>query len=53
VLIPVLVWLQNVFVSPVFDLRPLLTAAIVGAALIVFAHRGNLKRLAARTESQI
>jgi len=53
VLIPVFVWLQSVFVEPVFDLRPLLTAAIAGAALIVFAHRGNIKRLASRTESQI
>lgn len=53
VLIPVFVWLQSVFVAPVFDLRPLLTAAIAGAALIVFAHRGNIKRLASRTESQI
>lgn len=52
-LIPVFVWLQSVFVIPVFDLRPLLTASIVGAALIVFAHRGNIKRLASRTESQI
>lgn len=46
VLIPVFVWLQG-------DLRSVLTAAIAGAALIVFAHRGNLKRLATRTESQI
>jgi glycerol-3-phosphate acyltransferase PlsY len=53
VLIPPFVWLQSVFVEPVFDLRPLLTASIVGAALIVFAHRGNIKRLASRTESQI
>jgi acyl phosphate:glycerol-3-phosphate acyltransferase len=52
-LIPVFVWLQSEFVSPVFDLRPLLTASIVGAALIVFAHRGNIKRLASRTESRI
>ena len=53
VLIPVFVWLQSVFVVPVFDLRPLLTAAVVGAALIVFAHRGNIQRLASGTESQI
>ena len=53
VLIPLFIWLQNVFVEPVFNLRPLLTASIVGAALIVFAHRGNIKRLAARTESHI
>jgi glycerol-3-phosphate acyltransferase PlsY len=53
VLIPVFVWLQSVFVVPVFDLRPLLIAAVAGAALIVFAHRGNIQRLAAGTESQI
>jgi len=46
VLIPVLVWWQS-------DLRPLLIAAVVGAALIVFAHRGNIQRLASGTESRI
>jgi glycerol-3-phosphate acyltransferase PlsY len=45
-LIPVFVWLQS-------DLRPLMTAAIVVAALIVFAHRGNIQRLASGTESRI
>ena len=44
--IPLFVWLLN-------DSRPLLTAAIVGALLIVFAHRGNIGRLAQRTESRI
>jgi len=44
--IPVFVWWQS-------DLRSLLTAAIVGAALIVFAHRGNIQRLASGTESRI
>jgi glycerol-3-phosphate acyltransferase PlsY len=52
VLIPVFVWLQSVFVVPVFDLRPLLTAAVVAAVLIVFAHRGNIQRLASGTESR-
>ena len=51
--IPLFVWLQSVFVEPVADLRPLLTAAVVGALLIVFAHRGNIGRLARGTESQI
>lgn len=51
--IPLFVWLQSVFVAPVPDLRPLLTAAVVGALLIVFAHRGNIGRLARGTESQI
>ena len=52
-LIPLFVWLQNVFVEPVADLRPLLTAAVVGALLILVAHRGNIERLARGTESQI
>jgi glycerol-3-phosphate acyltransferase PlsY len=46
ILIPVFVWLLS-------DLRPLLIAAIVGAALIVFAHRGNIQRLMSGTESRI
>ena len=46
VLIPVFVWWQS-------DWRPLLIAAVVGAALIVFAHRGNIQRLASGTESRI
>lgn len=53
VTIPLFVWLQAVFVEPVADLRPLLAASITGAALIVFAHRGNIGRLARGTESQI
>jgi glycerol-3-phosphate acyltransferase PlsY len=53
VTIPLFVWLQTVFVAPVADLRPLLTAAIAGALLILFAHRGNIERLAKGTESQI
>jgi|SRR5215213_4040330 len=46
ILIPVLVWVQS-------DSQPLLIAAIIGAALIVFAHRGNIQRLASGTESRI
>ncbi|HEU4837378.1 MAG TPA: glycerol-3-phosphate 1-O-acyltransferase PlsY [Pyrinomonadaceae bacterium] len=46
ILIPVFVWLLN-------DSRPLLIAAIAGAALIVFAHRGNIQRLSSGTESRI
>ena len=51
--IPLFVWLQSVFVEPVADLRPLLAAAIVGALLIIFAHRGNIGRLARGTEARI
>ncbi len=46
ILIPVLVWVQS-------DSQPLLTAAVIGAALIVFAHRGNIQRLVSGTESRI
>lgn len=53
VTVPLFVWLQAVFVEPVADLRPLLAAASVGAALILFAHRGNIGRLARGTESRI
>ena len=52
-LIPLLIWLQTVFVEPVADLRPLMTAAIAGALLIVFAHRGNIARLARGSEARL
>ncbi len=51
--IPLLIWLQTVFVEPVADLRPLMMAAISGAALIVFAHRGNIARLARGSEARL
>ena len=47
--IPLFVWL---FVLEV-DLKPLLTASIVGALLIIYAHRGNMARLMSGTESRI
>jgi glycerol-3-phosphate acyltransferase PlsY len=50
---PLFVWLQSVFVNPVVDSRPLLLAAVAGALLIVFAHRGNITRLLNGTESRI
>lgn len=43
--IPLFVWLLS-------GSQPLLLAAIIGALLIVFAHRGNIGRLAHGTESQ-
>ena len=46
VVIPLFVWLLS-------GSRPLLVAALVGALLIVFAHRGNIGRLAHGTESRI
>lgn len=50
--IPLFVWLQSAFIQPVADLWPSLTAASLGALLIVFAHRGNIGRLVSGTESQ-
>ena len=44
--IPLFVWVQN-------GSRPVLIAAVLGALLIVFAHRGNIGRLAHGTEARI
>ena len=49
-IIPLFVWMDMVFIKPITDLWPLLTAAVVGAMLIIFAHRGNIRRLAEGTE---
>lgn len=51
-MLPVCVWLQSVFVSPVGDARPMVVGTLAGAALIVFAHRGNIGRLWNGTESR-
>ena len=48
--IPLSTWLMHVFVQRDLNLAPVLTAAIVGALLIVFAHRGNITRLMKGTE---
>ena len=48
--IPLSTWLMHVFVQQDLNLAPRLTAAIVGALLIVFAHRGNIRRLMKGTE---
>ncbi|HEX5834299.1 MAG TPA: glycerol-3-phosphate 1-O-acyltransferase PlsY [Pyrinomonadaceae bacterium] len=48
--IPLSVWLMHVFVQRDLSLMPVLTAAIVGALLIVFAHRANIARLMNGTE---
>jgi acyl phosphate:glycerol-3-phosphate acyltransferase len=48
--IPLFVWL---FFEPTVELKPLLATAVVGALLIVFAHRGNIARLLSGTEPRI
>jgi glycerol-3-phosphate acyltransferase PlsY len=50
VLIPFFLWLQKWFLQPAADIRPPLTAAVIAALLIIFAHRGNIARLVNRTE---
>lgn len=50
VVIPLSIWLLHVFVQRDLNLVPVLTAAIVSALLIVFAHRGNIARLMKGTE---
>lgn len=50
--IPLFVLLQNAFIRPVEPLAPIMTAAIAGAALIVFAHRENLERLVRGNENK-
>jgi glycerol-3-phosphate acyltransferase PlsY len=52
VAIPFFVLLQNAFIPPVAPLAPLLSATVVGAALIVFAHRENIGRLVRGDENR-
>lgn len=53
VTIPVFVFIQNTFIRPTANFVPIITAAIAGAALIIFAHRANIGRLLAGTESKL
>ena len=48
--IPLFLWLQKLVVQPAADVRPAMTAAILGALLIAFAHRENIQRLLRGTE---
>ena len=50
--IPLFVWLQHGLVSPVSNLWATMCAAAIAAALIIFAHRGNIRRLVQGTESK-
>jgi glycerol-3-phosphate acyltransferase PlsY len=48
--IPLFIWIQGVWINPVPDQTPLITAATAGALLIMFAHRANIRRLIVGTE---
>ncbi len=50
--IPVLALLEHRFVSTHSNFAPLMTVAVVGALLIVFAHRENVARLVQGLESK-
>lgn len=50
--IPLLVWAQNEYMRPVKGLAPILAAGALTALLIIFAHRRNVGRLLAGTESK-
>ena len=52
VAVPLFVLLRNVFIQPVQPLLPIMSAAIAGAMLIVFAHRENIGRLRKGTENR-
>lgn len=48
---PLFIWLGNIM-YPSFAFAPVITAATVGALLIIFAHRANVGRLIQGTESK-
>jgi glycerol-3-phosphate acyltransferase PlsY len=50
--IPLFVLLRNVFIQPVEPVMPIMSAAMTGATLIVFAHRENIQRLKNGTENK-
>ena len=50
--IPLFVLIRNVFVPPVEPLMPIISAAMAGAMLIMFAHRENIGRLRNGTENR-
>ena len=49
-MIPLFIFMDMIFIKPISNLQPLLVAAVAGAMLIIFAHRGNIRRLAEGTE---
>ena len=52
VAVPLFVLLQHALIRPVESLAPIITVGILGAALIMFAHRENIGRLMSGTESR-
>lgn len=50
--LPLSVWLLNAYAKPVSDIKYIITAAIIGGALIIYMHRANIVRLLRGTESK-
>jgi glycerol-3-phosphate acyltransferase PlsY len=50
--LPLCVWLLSLFTQRATSFAPVLTAALVSAALIIFMHRANIGRLLRGTESK-
>jgi len=50
---PFFVWLQNAFMQPVPGFAPVMSVAVAGALLIIFAHRANIGRLIQGTENKL
>ena len=50
--IPLFLLIQHALIQPVKSLPPMMSAAIAGAALIVFAHRENIRRLMEGSENR-
>jgi glycerol-3-phosphate acyltransferase PlsY len=48
--IPLFIWLQKLLIQPRAEIKAPLTAALLIALLIIFAHRGNISRLMNGTE---
>jgi glycerol-3-phosphate acyltransferase PlsY len=49
---PLCVWLLSIYTHSSENLRPVITAALASAALIIFMHRANIGRLLRGTESK-
>jgi glycerol-3-phosphate acyltransferase PlsY len=50
--LPLFIWLLSVYVKPVADLAPMMTAALATGALIILMHHANIGRLLRGTESK-
>jgi glycerol-3-phosphate acyltransferase PlsY len=50
--LPLSIWILSGYVKTAASLAPLLTAAIAGAAIIIFMHRANIVRLLSGTENK-